>query len=882
MKKGGHIGSILEVEDVLDFPYTNFKEACLSILEGGLKILQASKGALLLIESDEGTRELEFQAVYPSEESFAEREALKSMALLLLEEEEELYGKGRGLKGPELEGISSYLCIPLKRVAREQRLSNSERRQFAFEELTRLVGVFYLERDASQKPFSSQDLNMLRSYLMYSTTHLFHAKIYEQAALDSLTHFFTRSQLEPLIQAEIKLAQKFSSPLSLLMVDLKGFKNVNHNWGDEVGNRVLKEFAAITLKNIRKEDSGVRYGGDKFLFLLPCTGEQGAKILARKLQREVSNHGFYGGQVSLKTTMGIVVYPIHGSSPEKLIKRADEALSTAKETKKKLAIWTTEIDPSHHSDRLLGIITGDSSKDYRNVMMLLDTIVAVNSTLDYKHLLSIIVDMMIEMTHSDRCFLLTYDREGVLQETLGQDKDGHEISPENYLEEIVGRVHETGMPYTEKDITIEDAPVITRMEELNIETFMCVPLTVRDKVIGVVYVDSASHNKEFSHQDKIFFYALSREIGIAMENARLYEENLQAKEKVEELNKKLQEKVKMQASELEEVKGTLNANLKELNRKYTYKNIVGHSKALQDIFSILDRVTESDVPVLINGESGTGKELVSKAIHYNGPRKARRFLSINCAALSDSLLESELFGYVKGAFTGADQDRKGLFELAHNGTLFLDEVGDMSLKMQKELLRVLQEGEIRPVGAKEIIKVNVRLICATNRDLKKMMETGEYREDLYYRINVVQLRLPPLRERKEDILPLAEKFLHDFAKDQSISPKKMTPEAVSLLMKYDWPGNIRELKNVMERTSLICPAEVITPQDIILDMDRVTPSSSGYNHLFEFAYQEAKDEFIRQYLQAILEKANGNVTRAAKRAGVLRSSFHKMIKKYNA
>jgi Nif-specific regulatory protein len=243
-------------------------------------------------------------------------------------------------------------------------------------------------------------------------------------------------------------------------------------------------------------------------------------------------------------------------------------------------------------------------------------------------------------------------------------------------------------------------------------------------------------------------------------------------------------------------------------RRYALDNVVGHSRAMQRVFGEVHQAAPSRSTVLLRGESGTGKEEIARAVHYLSPRKDAPFIKVNCAALTESLLESELFGHEKGAFTGAVGDRKGRFELAHGGTLFLDEVGDVSPGFQAKLLRVLQEREFERVGGSKAVKVDVRLICATNRDLERMVQRGEYRADLYYRINVVSIFLPPLRERRDDIPPLVAHFLDRYNKENRKS-LKVTPEAMTVLANCYWPGNVRELQNCIERTATMVSGEQI-------------------------------------------------------------------------
>jgi two-component system response regulator AtoC len=286
-----------------------------------------------------------------------------------------------------------------------------------------------------------------------------------------------------------------------------------------------------------------------------------------------------------------------------------------------------------------------------------------------------------------------------------------------------------------------------------------------------------------------------------------------AQEKLKEYSRQLEEAYNEKSLQLEKVQRTLEKSLGELKLKYNYEKIVGNTRPMEEVFHLMDRVTDFSVPVLIQGESGTGKELVAKAIHYNGPRKEEPFVIQNCSAIADTLLESELFGHVKGAFTGAYQDRKGLFEEAHHGTLFLDEVGDMSPGMQAKLLRVIQEGEIRPVGGKTVVKVDVRIVSATNRNMKEEVMRGGFREDLYYRLNGVTIQIPPLRERREDIISLAEHFLKRISEETGRHEKALSEDSKKLLFLYAWPGNVRELENTMKNAFVISREKVIQIED---------------------------------------------------------------------
>ncbi|MEK6577939.1 MAG: sigma-54 dependent transcriptional regulator, partial [Bdellovibrionota bacterium] len=268
----------------------------------------------------------------------------------------------------------------------------------------------------------------------------------------------------------------------------------------------------------------------------------------------------------------------------------------------------------------------------------------------------------------------------------------------------------------------------------------------------------------------------------------------------------------MEISKREERINALNS---QLGNRYSYESMVGKSKLMQELYGMLDKIKNSESTVLVQGENGTGKELIARAIHFNSPRKDAQFVTVNCSAFNENLLDSELFGHVKGSFTGAIKDKKGLFEAADKGTLFLDEIGDMSPTMQVKLLRVLQEGTLTPVGGTEVRKVEVRVVAATNKDLKEMIEMGTFREDLYYRINVINLVVPPLRDRKEDIPLLVDHFISRGCKEKGVPIKAFAKRAMEKIFDYPWPGNIRELENEVERVIVLSGDEIRVSADLL-------------------------------------------------------------------
>jgi two-component system, NtrC family, response regulator HupR/HoxA len=321
---------------------------------------------------------------------------------------------------------------------------------------------------------------------------------------------------------------------------------------------------------------------------------------------------------------------------------------------------------------------------------------------------------------------------------------------------------------------------------------------------------------------------------------------------------------------------------REVERKYAFDQILGASPAMNRVFEVMEKVAETDATVLIRGETGTGKDLVARAIHYSGPRKELRFVAQNCAALPDTLLESELFGHVRGAFTGAHADKKGLFEVAHRGTVFLDEVGETHPGMQVRLLRVLQDGEIRPLGSSETRKVDVRILAATNRDLRKEVEAGRFREDLYYRLRVVEIDMPTLRERREDIPVLAHAFLDRSSRRMGRELKGFTNAAMDRLTGYPWPGNVRELENEIERIAALAGRADTVGVEMLSEHIRGAPPAPlpmGDTALpFGADLNTAVDALKSRMLQDAIRET-GSKTRAAEKLGIPRQSLQKMMKR---
>ncbi len=307
--------------------------------------------------------------------------------------------------------------------------------------------------------------------------------------------------------------------------------------------------------------------------------------------------------------------------------------------------------------------------------------------------------------------------------------------------------------------------------------------------------------------------------------------------------------------------------------------LTGTSPAITELKEMISIVAPTNAWILIMGENGTGKELVARSIHHLSLRSHKDIVEVNCAAIPEELIESELFGHEKGAFTGATEKKRGKFDLAHEGTIFLDEVADMSLKAQAKILRILQEKKFERVGGNKLIDMDVRVLAATNKDLEEEMKAGRFRQDLYYRLHVIPLVVPPLRERKEDINPLVERFILDFTTKEGLEPKTLTDEAMALLMKHDWPGNVRELKNIIERLIILTPDDEITARDIPpLNTKEESEAAFASQSVAGDSLKDAKMDFERQFILKKLEENEGNISKTAEAIGLERSNLHKKLK----
>jgi transcriptional regulator with GAF, ATPase, and Fis domain len=384
---------------------------------------------------------------------------------------------------------------------------------------------------------------------------------------------------------------------------------------------------------------------------------------------------------------------------------------------------------------------------------------------------------------------------------------------------------------------------VKTLSELKVSSLLCVPLMVAKRVLGAIYLDSTNPTAEFDENHLQVMTAVAGIASLAFDNVRQWE-------KLREENQELRAEIELE------------------------HNMVGGSPAMRKIFDFIRRVAPTDSTVLIQGESGTGKELVAHALHRNSPRAQRPFVAINCAAISETLLESELFGHEKGAFTGAAAQKKGKVEVAEGGTLFLDEIGELALGLQAKLLRVLQEREFERLGGTRPIKLNIRLLAATNRSLPEAVKAGTFRNDLYYRLNVVTLNMPPLRERREDISVLANHFAAKASRKCGTRIKPLSPEALACLMNYDWPGNVRELENALERALVLGSTDSVIPDDLPEAVLEAGSTTAVPGDKYHGSIKETKKQLILHALQ----QANGNYIEAARALGMHPNSLLRLVR----
>jgi Nif-specific regulatory protein len=497
------------------------------------------------------------------------------------------------------------------------------------------------------------------------------------------------------------------------------------------------------------------------------------------------------------------------------------------------------------------------SNESKKLTTLIELNQALSGTLNLKHSLHRVLEILERRQGMFRSTitLLHSDSELHIEASNGITAEGKRAQY-TLGEGITGRVVASGKPVVIPQVSREPMLLNRAAKRKGLKeelTYICVPISLGRKPLGALGVDlHFKRDRDYDHTVKflrvigsVIAQAVRIEGLVQSETERLVEENLHLRE--------------------------------ELRQRYDFSNMVGGSGGMRQVYEQISQVAETNTTVMIRGESGTGKELIAHAIHYNSSRANKPFVKVSCAALPETLIESELFGYEKGAFTGAQERKPGRFEMAEGGTLFLDEIGDLNLATQIKLLRVIQEKEFERLGGTQTIKTKLRLIAATNKDLEQAISEGSFREDLYYRLNVFTIFVPSLRERKPDIMALADFFLEKYTKEHKKNIKRISTPAIDMLMSYHWPGNVRELENAMERAILVCDGTVIHAHHLPPTLQ--TAEASGT--ILKVSLEEAVTSYEKDLIQDALKTTRGNRRKASRMLGTTERILNYKVKKYN-
>jgi Nif-specific regulatory protein len=481
----------------------------------------------------------------------------------------------------------------------------------------------------------------------------------------------------------------------------------------------------------------------------------------------------------------------------------------------------------------------------RNLAALLKISAAINQIRKLPDLRRRLLELIMEVIPAERgAIILSRERFGLSEPFVGLDRLDGWLNDFRVSHTVIERIQRDRVAIMSNDVA--DHQPFRKVASLalrQIQSLLAVPIALDDQFLGVIYLDSSQIDFRFEEDHLQLLTAIASIAAVAFDNVRQIEW-------LENEARRLRDEIRLN------------------------HDLIGESAAMQAIYQTLAKVAPSDSTVLLRGESGTGKEMVARAIHQGSPRADKPFIAINCAGLSETLLESDLFGHEKGAFTGAVAQKKGKFEIADGGTVFLDELGELPLPLQAKLLRALQTREFERVGGTRKIKVDIRIIAATNRDLEAAIRDGSFRADLYYRLNVVSITLPPLRERRDDIPLLAQYFATKFGQRCNRQIKGLTPATRALLMNYDWPGNVRELENAIERAVVLGATDFILPEDL---PDALHETNTPPN-VTPAAYHSATREAKKQIVLKALEESGGNFTQAAKQLGIHPNNLHRLAR----
>jgi diguanylate cyclase (GGDEF)-like protein len=623
---------------------------------------------------------------------------------------------------------------------------------------------------------------------------------------DPVTGLAGRAEFQASLSHALEIARELERPLSLLFVNPDDFMVVNEQQGHEAGDRVLREIGARLRTAHRTSDTIAKYGGAIFASFLKDTDLASARIVANKVGTSLAVTPYLDGLVRLGISVGLAVFDPRDDSIDghlELIRRADKALTAAKRYGgDRVVAWDPDLEAKDlgNVDRLTGVYTGHMSKDYRNMTLLSDTMTVVAGSPGRQQL----AEQVAERLYST----LKTDHVGIFESNEERDRDETRL-----LKGITKRATSSGAHLPTDGLALDprqqalvDDAVRERralhhaftddFSERRVLSF-AIPLLLNERCLGCLYLEGRDDTLDLEGSaDLGFLRAFATQLAVALDRARLGEQQ-----------KRQSEKERLR----------LRAEVSDLKASLQHSKLVYESREMEAVLDTVRRVAPTNATVLVIGESGTGKELVARTIHELSPVANKPVIVVDCGAIPTTLIESELFGHERGAYTGAHERRIGRLLEAEGGTVILDEIGELPLEMQSKLLRFVQERQITPVGGTRTRRVDTRLVAVTNRELAVEAAAGRFREDLYYRLNVVRITVPPLRERPEDVLRLADHFLSHFAHQYQKGELRFDDAARAMMLDYYWPGNVRELQNRVMQAVILCEGPELCVSDLELE-----------------------------------------------------------------
>jgi diguanylate cyclase (GGDEF)-like protein len=622
---------------------------------------------------------------------------------------------------------------------------------------------------------------------------------------DPVTGLADRKAFQAVLRDHVEGAPQQAQPLSLLMINPDQFDGVNERWGREAGDQCVREISERLRPVLRMTDFVARYGGVVFAALLPNTPESEALEVAQRVLEELTDRPFLDDQIELGFSIGMSSLesgdPAEPAGPLEVVRRADRALNAAKrQGGNRIVSWrqAPETDGSDGRDRLSGIFTGNMSKDYRNMALLHDTIDILAHGKGFDTVAGEVVDKLYGAFTPDRIGIFTAGDKGSVHLVCGLTRRVSSSGLQSRVETVELEPHEkdqidAALTETRPKGLRSSQPDLGETSKDSGRAVFVAPLTAGDQTLGCLFVEGRRSSLTLETADLIFLESLAAQVAVALDRARL---------------------TGLESERQEQERRRLRAELSELRQALQHVKMVYRSPEMEDLVTTVNRVAPTDATVLIIGESGTGKELLARTVHELSQRKGHPFVIVDCGAISSTLIESELFGHERGAYTGAQARRLGRLVEAKNGTVLLDEIGELPLEVQSKLLRFVQDKQFTTVGGSKTQTVDVRIVAATNRDLAAEVKAGRFREDLYHRLNVVCLEIPALRNRPQDILHLARHFLELFAVQYQKGVRQFTQEAEERLVRYSWPGNVRELQNKILQSVILCQTDVIGAEEM--------------------------------------------------------------------